>query len=173
MGEHRGGGLVEPVKSDLDHGVGDAQLVEHPAERVLASQHVITRRANNQQSTVTSGPHDVVDHSQGVVVAPLQVVDHHDQRSTSARQGTSERFAYPGSVRRTRRPGCGYQLGQQPSDLGPPDVVEASQRTPERRLSKQLDDRAVRRPPLRLVGPGRGTARPTPRRPPDELIHQA
>ena len=173
MGEHRGGRLVEPVESDLDDGVGDAQLVEHPAERVLASQHVITRRANDQQSTVTSGPDDVVDHGQGVVVAPLQVVDHHDQRSTSARQGASERFAHPGSVRRTRRPGCGDQLGQQPSDLGPPDVVEAFQRTAERRLSKQLDDRAVRRPPLRLVGPGRDTARPTPRRPPDELIHQA
>ena len=107
-----------------------------------------------------SGTDDEADHFDGLGVAPLQIVDDQQTRAV-ADDGPAHCIEQPMALSQVARPArCGWrgsleELGEETSELGPPDRAQRVDVAPESIRSEEVDDRAPRQSARRLVRPSR------------------
>ena len=155
-GERRGRGFVEPVEGHGGHGLVVAQGVDEFDERMMLWDLLGADGTHDENRCRLPGTDDEADHVDGLGVTPLQIVD--DQQTWAvADDGPAHGIEQPMALSQVARPArCGWrgsleELGEETSELGPPDRAQRVDVAPEGIRSEQVDDWAPRQSARRLV----------------------
>jgi hypothetical protein len=147
--------------------------------RVFA-QIVVAQRGGHEERRAGGQSQAERDEGQRLLVAPMGVVEHQQQRAPDgdqrSRQALEEAVPLPG-IRHRPRPGrlasAAVPLRHEPADLGAPGGVEGRRRRLNRGITQPVRHRSQRQPSRRPVALGGRHHRPLLPGHPGHLGHQA
>src|SRR5262245_55648011 len=156
--ERRCRGFVESVEWHGGYGLVVAQRIDESDEGMMLWDLLRADGTHDEDRCRRSGTDDEADHLHGLGVAPLEIVDDQQTRAI-ANEGPTHCIEQPMALTqvvggdRCRCRGSFEELGEETSELVPPDRAQRFDVATESIRSEEVDDRAPRQSARRLVRP--------------------